>query len=149
MTKIDLGQTINTLANVGVIAGIVFLAIELRQNNELMGDEAERARAESWRQHWILLAENADLAEMMVKERGANQLSAVEEVRLAGYYMRDVIGYQTAFRQLPREDLQAGGRQFRRMFHSSPSFRAAWEDNRDVLDPDFVQFMELEVFHEP
>jgi hypothetical protein len=32
MKKIDLGQTINTLANVGVLVGIVFLAIEVSQN---------------------------------------------------------------------------------------------------------------------
>ena len=32
--KIELGQTIQSLANVGVIAGIVFLAIEIRQNTE-------------------------------------------------------------------------------------------------------------------
>ena len=33
MKKIDLGQTITILANVGVIAGIVFLGIEVRQNS--------------------------------------------------------------------------------------------------------------------
>ena len=32
MKNLDVGQTINTLANIGVIAGIVFLAIEVRQN---------------------------------------------------------------------------------------------------------------------
>ena len=36
MKKIDLGQAIGILANVGVIAGIVFLGMELRQNNELV-----------------------------------------------------------------------------------------------------------------
>lgn len=36
MAKIDLGQTIQVLANVGVIAGIIFLAVEIRQNNRLM-----------------------------------------------------------------------------------------------------------------
>ena len=36
MKKIDLGQTITILANVGVIAGIVFLGFELRQNNEIL-----------------------------------------------------------------------------------------------------------------
>ncbi len=40
MKKIDLGQTITILANVGVIAGIVFLAVELRQNNTLMAAQA-------------------------------------------------------------------------------------------------------------
>ena len=34
MKKIDLGQTITILANVGVIAGIVFLAVEVRQVGE-------------------------------------------------------------------------------------------------------------------
>jgi len=33
MKKIDLGQTITILANVGVIAGIVFLGIEVQQNS--------------------------------------------------------------------------------------------------------------------
>ena len=36
LKKIDLGQTITILANLGVIAGIVFLAFELRQNNSLL-----------------------------------------------------------------------------------------------------------------
>ncbi len=44
MKKIDLGQTISILANVGVVAGIVFLAVELRQNNELMSAEARADR---------------------------------------------------------------------------------------------------------
>ena len=32
MKKIDLGQTISIFANLGVIAGITFLALELNQN---------------------------------------------------------------------------------------------------------------------
>ena len=44
MKKIDLGQTIQTVANLGVIAGIVFLAFELRQNNE----QLEMQSYQSW-----------------------------------------------------------------------------------------------------
>jgi hypothetical protein len=36
MKKIDFGQTVTILANVGVIAGIVFLALEVRQNQETL-----------------------------------------------------------------------------------------------------------------
>jgi hypothetical protein len=36
MKKIDLGQTFHILANIGVIGGILLLAFELQQNNELM-----------------------------------------------------------------------------------------------------------------
>ena len=40
MKKIDLGQSIGILANLGVIAGIVFLGLELRQNNSLLAAQA-------------------------------------------------------------------------------------------------------------
>ena len=43
MKKIDPGQTIQILANVGVIAGIAFLAVELRQNNELLRSSSRQA----------------------------------------------------------------------------------------------------------
>jgi len=36
LKKIDLGPAIGILANAGVIAGIVFLGMELRQNYELV-----------------------------------------------------------------------------------------------------------------
>ncbi len=44
MKKIDLGQILGILANVGVIAGIVFLAVEIRQNTESL-DESRRLAA--------------------------------------------------------------------------------------------------------
>lgn len=34
MKKIDLGQTVGILANVGVIAGLVFLVVEINQNTQ-------------------------------------------------------------------------------------------------------------------
>ena len=40
MKKIDLGQTVSILANVGVIIGIAFVGIELSQNNALLSAEA-------------------------------------------------------------------------------------------------------------
>ncbi len=40
MKKIELGQIMRILANLGVIAGIVFLGIELQQNNQLLVEEA-------------------------------------------------------------------------------------------------------------
>jgi len=44
MKKMDLGQTITILANIGVIAGIAMLAVELRQNNEALGTQARLER---------------------------------------------------------------------------------------------------------
>ena len=79
MKKIDLGQTITILANIGVIAGIDFLALEVHQNNELMSAEARRSRTESSELAFRAIAENADIAEIFVKARQGQELSAVEE----------------------------------------------------------------------
>jgi len=46
MKRIDLGQTIQILANIGVIAGIVFLAIEVRQANNAVKSSTLQAIAE-------------------------------------------------------------------------------------------------------
>lgn len=37
--KIDVGQTVNTLANVGVLVGIVFLAIEVSPNQATLEEQ--------------------------------------------------------------------------------------------------------------
>jgi len=45
MKKIDLGQTVAIAANIGVIGGIVFLALELQQTQQAMSSQAYQARA--------------------------------------------------------------------------------------------------------
>jgi hypothetical protein len=47
MKKIEFGQTIQILANIGVIAGIVFLAVELDQNNAQMTAQTRNNVAQS------------------------------------------------------------------------------------------------------
>ena len=145
MKRLDLGQTISILANVGVIAGIVFLGIELRQNNELMEEEAQRARAESLRQSLVMMAENGELAAMYLKDREGAELSDVEKHRLGSWMLRGVVGYQTSFQQLPREALESWATGFRREFEASPTFREAWQRYKVTLDPLFVQYMEENV----
>jgi hypothetical protein len=41
MKKVDIGQVIAVTANMGVIAGIVFLALELQQNNRFLSAQAQ------------------------------------------------------------------------------------------------------------
>jgi len=47
MKKIDLGQAANTLANVGVLVGIVFLVIEIDQNTTMIESQTSQSRTES------------------------------------------------------------------------------------------------------
>ncbi len=79
MKKFELGQTIGVLANVGVIAGIIFLVMELQQNNEMM---RAQTRGELSRDLMGLILENVnDSAFMDVVRRGDNseELSELEQ----------------------------------------------------------------------
>ncbi len=81
MKRIDLGQTITILANVGVIAGIIFLAVELRQNNELMeaaARDAQNVRLQEFVQQVYLVP---GLAEIISKTRNGEPLTEVEEIK--------------------------------------------------------------------
>ena len=76
--KIDIGRAVNTLANLGVIAGIVFLAFELRQNNEMM---RAQTRGELSRDTIELLSINmndAAYADVLMRGNDGEELSDVE-----------------------------------------------------------------------
>jgi hypothetical protein len=62
MKKIDLGQTISIVANIGVVAGIVFLGIEIRQNTQALEAEAYRELTDSIRGINELRFSGADLS---------------------------------------------------------------------------------------
>ncbi len=38
--EFDVGQALNIIANIGVLAGIIFVAVEIRQNNHLLEAQA-------------------------------------------------------------------------------------------------------------
>ena len=88
MKKIDLGQAIETLANVGVILGIIFLVVELRQSNELMEADARFNRLTRSADAWQSMAENGDLTELQVRSENGEVLSEVEQRRVDAARMR-------------------------------------------------------------
>ncbi len=83
MKKIDLGQTIQIVASLGVIGGILLLAYELRQNNELLlaeaGQRALENRAGTLR-GWA--DDSGDLMQLRLKAVRDDQLTTEEEWRV-------------------------------------------------------------------
>ena len=84
MKKIDLGQMITILGNVGVIAGIVFLGLELRQSNEQSRLQAE-GEADVRRNAVLeLVIENPDLIELLAKDEANLTQSERDRLILLG-----------------------------------------------------------------
>ena len=83
MKKIDLGQTIQIVASLGVIGGILLLAYELRQNNELLlvqaGERALENRSGALRR-WA--DDSGDMMQLRFKAVRDDQLTTEEEWRV-------------------------------------------------------------------
>ena len=67
MKKIDLDQMITILANIGVIAGIIFLSIEISQSNRIATYETRNALIENTREIFRATWESPEVAEFMLK----------------------------------------------------------------------------------
>ena len=151
MKKIDLGQTITILANLGVIAGIVFLAVELQQNNQLMRAEAISTLLETRMVAIGDVIDNDSFAELLLKNRRGEILTDVELLKLNANYARGLIDLQRnyfLFQEgiLPEEYLKTNLPRARRSWSRKGEIYSRvehWEtDWRQDASPAFRLFVE-------
>ena len=149
MKKIDLGQAITILANIGVIAGIIFLAFELRQNNNMLESQARAnldANRVSMQQN--LVEDAGGIAELVYKARTGQQLTDVEEWRLNVRRSMMLHSFESMYMEVERGPLQESDiavGQWIGSFASDPGMRISWNAVKDNMDSDFAQFLEQQV----
>ena len=91
MNKIDLGQSITILANVGVIVGIVFLLFEIRQNTAQLRSQASYSINQSVGALNQSIFQNAEFADLVYRgEQSFSDLGPVEQSRLAAFYFSEI-----------------------------------------------------------
>jgi hypothetical protein len=146
MKKIDLGRAISIVADIGVIASVGFLALQLRLNNELMSAEGRQSRTEASESGFRAVAENADLAEIIIKVNQGQKLSAVEELRFRSYWMALLINLQATYRDLRPEELESLLNRYRTYQALLPELSVVWSQNKANLVPAFVELMDTNVF---
>ena len=152
MKKLNLGQALNTLANIGVIAGILFLALELQQNNELMAADARFNRMTATTESYTIEALQPDIAAILIKESAGEALTDLENFRIQAFWMRVLKVLEWGYVEQPENQAWANGQ--RRNAEAYASYRRVWQGNsggplasgKDVFDARFVEFMEEHVF---
>ncbi len=151
MKTLDLGQSIGILANLGVIAGIVFLGLELRQNNELLESDARRAVLDRRTNSQEIVATNAQLANVVAKSAAGEPLTDGEYVQLDAYNRRTLASLEWQFGEHQRGviDLNLGA--WRAAFHQAdrPALRQTWVEWRKHAPADFVEFVEQNIVNQP
>jgi len=153
--KNSLSETLHLLANLGVIAGILFLGVELKQNNDLMEMEARATLTENLQDGWYQLSSDPGLVELFIKDRDGQELSEVEEMRLNAYWMGMLMRREWQHEHFP--DAETGVDGLQRLFSTYGSLRRAWggtesaarSAGKDNFSPEFVRFVEAEILPEP
>lgn len=148
MKKIEFHQAISTVANIGVIASIIFLGFQLQQNNQLMASEARATYASMDQTGWGLIIDHPNLVAALIKDRKGEPLTEVEEYRLNALWMQGLAQWQ--FRYLEDRASTPWVTGQRRLWESYPSLRRTWQGKssgsrqagKDNFDPSFVKFYE-------
>ena len=131
------GYWLNIFANLAVVAGIVFLGLELRQNSELMRAQTRNQLAQSAIGQ-IELGMRPDVLAAL----SAGENRSPEEDALVGRYVRALLrGVENSFYQyrmgLYEADEYEGERQTLNRLLDDPVFRDYWNTRRDEFSREF------------
>ncbi len=125
--KIDLGQSLTILANLGVIAGIVFLGYELRQNQVVV-----QAQTRNEITRMFVDTERADISgemiEIIIRKENGEELSAADEARTriwADIWLTlfENLDYHRREGLYQQEEYEAQYRELESWINSTDSFR--------------------------
>jgi hypothetical protein len=134
-------------ANIGVLAGIIFLAFEMRQNTVATQLEAASNFQSSFSEIELLIASNPEFAELLRKGREGEDASATEQLRLSVFYNNVLRQWQFNHFQSLSDALSAEMWEANRAFMANTIgedrglFRH-WQRNRSHFNPEFNEVIE-------
>ena len=137
------------LANLGVIAGIVFLAIELRQNNALLAAQASFAQFSVELERRSRIMENrGDLTDILARALAGEDLTRTESLQLQAFYRGTLDSWQWQFRENQAGRLEArymNVEDWRELWSFNPGLQGIYRQTLNRRDPDFIQFIEEDI----
>ena len=149
MKKIDLAQALSILANVGVIGGIIFLGIELQQNNELLASQARSNLVSGRTTYQEYVATNVGgIADIITKVNGGEAVSDTERFRLTVHWDLVLNNWVAMYEEveagpLDESDIPIGT--WARTFRGNPDLQQQWENRKGDYPESFVRFVDERV----
>ena len=146
----DLGQALGIFANLGVIAGIIFLGYELRQNNQLLGLEYVATQQERQASLIDSILENSELLELLGRDE--RDLTPIERDTLVLMGFRALIGMEARYQEFVTgfRTEESVSRTLREIYHRprlNHGTPLAWPTFKRRADPSFVQWFENNVIN--
>lgn len=145
MKKIDIGQTITILANIGIISSIIFLGLEFRQNSEAAQIQAAQSYLNLSHQLDFRIVDDPSLVTLL--RTPLENMSPIEKFRLDRWHFGLFRTWESGFylykRGVLEEDLWSGQVEFiRYMLNRDSSDRDYFLANRKYFSDGFGQFID-------
>ena len=142
-----LNRWLTLAANTGVLVGIIFLAVEIRQNSELARMQLSDERSTTWQQGELVVFGDS-IASVWEKSVLDPESLSLAETRMLDAYLAFQLTNATRILQLERDGLMEPGATKQYLQGNMPFFfdtefaRAWWEIEGRTWDPELVQIAE-------
>jgi hypothetical protein len=142
MKKIDLGQTLQILGNVGVIVGILLLVYELNQNRQMMQAQTRNELSQTIVNQFFDSAGNESLADIVHRGQSGNLESEVEQRRYEWFLFSrfrywENVHYQYRLGLYDEDEFSAQIQAFLPTFRRS-GVSELWKSIKPAYSQDFV-----------
>ena len=142
MKKLDSGQTISILANLGVISGIVFLAVEINQNTQATVAAASEELTNQSLEYFSLGMDNQVIARALHKDATGQELDSFERDQLQRHQYLNFRVFESAYLQYLRGFYdESEWDRYRRIIRSrlttDRNARQMWDDSLDTWTEEF------------
>jgi hypothetical protein len=153
MSITEVGALGDIVASFGVIATLIYLALQMRQNTKALRLGTSHALTGDLRSMFSLLASDQGLAEVLVEAGHKAQLGGPTRVRYFTFTSNLLRIYENAY-LLKRENSiseahWSGMTQLVIDYKSMAAFPAYWEDRKHWLSAEFRAYMESEILPTP
>ena len=147
MDSDKLNKWLTLLANVGVIAGIIFLAIEIRQNSDAIRAQTRAQLAEEVTELFSVNMNDQEYATVLMKGNNLEELSAVERYQYyrhrnawANHWLN--VAYQHKMGMYDDVEFELQISNVRQDMETYPGLKVHWCAWRDRSTPELIEAVE-------
>ena len=139
-----INRWLTLVANLGVVGGIVFLAIEIRQNqtsleesNRINRLNARTTEVQQYNEFRTVLAQDKELSDIWAKGLNGDALDSSESERF-GHLCRNLLwmgitAHERSIELRRPETAEGGVAQMAQRLHDSAGAKRCWDDNRKII----------------
>lgn len=134
-------------ANVGVIAGIIFLGFELRQNNQLLVEQARYSMLENQKQWAYFVSAANNVSDTVMSPDDHSELSKTDKIRRAELIGTLLFMWQWEYEQSQSNLFGESDVSVEAYKHGWRNYHIAevWPEIRGWYSDEFVRFMEEKI----